>query len=569
MLRATVTVFALMLLAVPASASAASTARFVPRDLINGPDFPGDAEPSYIEVNGDAGINTVALTVAGGRVTVTDASGVTAGSRCTQTTPTSVTCPRPDTSYVYAMDGEDRVEAQASLGTEVEGGAGADVITTSGPIRGGDGPDLLTSNAGRGQLLDGEAGNDRLVGSEGGESMIGGPGTDALEGRGGDDQLDGDDPASETYETDALDGGPGRDTLSWFVRDVPVVVNLAGGAPNGITGENEQLSGIEIVNTGGGDDTLVGTHGPETFDPGAGVDDVSTGGGADYVESSEGSDKLDLGAGSDTVSFRFSQEPVIVNLADPAPDGAKGSFDTLIGVENVVGSEPDDDFKGDTLIGDGGPNILVGLLGSDRIRGGGGKDKLYGEGRPIDIDASPAEGSQIELTYPAVDRLAGGSGDDLLVGGIDGDRLDGGLGDDRLLGDIGRGFIGGGDPRSAGARDIVDYSSRSARIAAGTGAGGGARGEADSYRGIEGIRGGSGNDVLTGKLGRADLLFGGRGNDRLDGLTGKDTLRGEAGRDTLRADDRQRDVVDCGTSRGDRFRADRKDRVKACERRLR
>jgi Ca2+-binding RTX toxin-like protein len=567
MLKTMVTAFALILLTVPASASAASTAKFVPRDLINGPEFPEDAEPSYIEVNGDAGINTIALTLSGANVTVTDASGITAGSRCTQVSPTSVTCPKPDTSYVYAMDGDDQVDAGPSLGTEVEGGSGADVISTAGAIRGGDGADLLTSNGGRGQLIDGEAGNDRLVGSAGSESMIGGPGTDVLEGGGGDDRLDGDDPAISTYETDTLDGGPGRDTLSWFVREVPVVVNLAGGAPNGAAGENEQLSGIEIVNSGGGDDTLVGTDGPETFDPGAGVDDVSTGGGADYVESSEGSDKLDLGAGSDTVSFRFSDLPVTVNLADPGPDGATGSLDTLIGVENVIGTEPDDDFKGDTLIGDGGPNILVGLLGSDRLRGGGGKDKLYGEGRPIDIDGSPAAGSQIELTYPAVDRLAGGGGDDLLVGGIDSDRLDGGLGDDRILGDIGRGFVGG-EPRSARARDVVDYSSRSARVTAGTGAGGGVRGEADTYSGIEGIRGGSGNDVLTGRLGRVDLLTGGRGNDRLDGLTGKDVLRGEAGRDTLTADDRQRDVVDCGRSR-DRFRADRKDRVKACERRLR
>jgi hypothetical protein len=108
----------------------------------------------------------------------------------------------------------------------------------------------------------------------------------------------------------------------------------------------------------------------------------------------------------------------------------------------------------------------------------------------------------------------------------------------------------GGEPASAHARDIVDYSSRSTRIVASTRSGGGARGEADTYRGVEGIRGGSGNDVLSGRFGIRDSLAGGRGNDR------------------LRADDGRRDVVDCGADR-DSYRADRKDRLKGCERRLR
>jgi Ca2+-binding RTX toxin-like protein len=569
MLKAMVAVFA-VLLVLPAAASASSTAKFVPRDYVNGPEFPGDAEPSFIDVNGDAGVNTISLGLSGKTVTIADASGITAGSRCTQVSPTSVTCPKPDTSYVYSKDGDDQVTAEPALRTEVEGGAGADVVTTAGAIRGGDGADLLTGNgpAGSGPLIDGESGDDRLVGGNADESMIGGPGSDSLQGGGGDDQLDGDEPSitgTDNIEADAIDGGPGRDTLNWSGRSTAVVVDLADPGPDGAAGENEQLSGLEILQTGSGDDSLVGTDGPDTFDPGAGTDSVSAGGGDDYVESSDDSDRFDLGAGSDTVSFRFSQSPVTVNLADPGPDGAKGSLDTLIGVENVIGSEPRDDFKGDVLIGDGEANILAGLLGNDRISGGGGDDKLYGEGRPIDIDSSPADGSQIDLTYPARDKLAGGAGNDLLVGGIDSDLLDGGVGDDQLEGDIGRGFVGG-EPRSAGARDYVDYSSRSTRIKASTGSGGGARGENDTYRGIEGIRGGSAGDVLTGRRTLSDFLWGGRGRDRLNGLTGKDTLRGEAGSDALTANDGQRDVVDCGSAR-DSFRSDRKDRVKGCERR--
>jgi Ca2+-binding RTX toxin-like protein len=565
MLRVTVTLCALLLaLALPAAASAGSTAKFVPRDLVNGPEFPEDADPSFVEVNGDAGVNTIGVQLSGGVVTITDTSGITARSRCTQVSPTSVTCPKPDTSYVYAKDGDDHVQAVPSLRTEVEGGAGADVVTTAGAIRGGDGPDVLTGNGSGGELIDGEAGDDRLIGGDGDESMIGGPGADTLQGGAGNDQLDGDDPAIETYEADVIDGGAGRDTLNWSGRSVPVTVDLANAAPDGAAGENEQLSGIEIVNTGSGDDTLVGTDAPESFDPGPGTDSVSSGGGDDYAESSDGADGFDLGAGSDTISFRFSQLPVTVDLADPGPDGAKGSLDTLAGVENVIGSQPQDDFKGDTLIGNDEANIIVGLLGSDRLSGGGGNDRLYGEGRPIDIDGSPADGAQIELSYPARDKLAGGAGDDVLEGGVDSDLLDGGLGNDRIVGDMGRGFVGR-EPRSAGARDVVDYHSRAGRIRASTRSGGGARGEADSYRGIEGIRGGSGNDVLSGQRARSDFLSGGRGNDRLNGLSGKDTLRGQAGSDALTANDGERDKVDCGTGR-DSYRADAKDKVKACER---
>jgi Ca2+-binding RTX toxin-like protein len=564
--KAMTTVFAVLLaLVLPAAASAASTASYTPRDFVNGPDEPEDAEPSFIEVNGDGGVNTITLSVSGKKVTITDASGITRGSRCTQVSPTSVTCPKADSSFVYVMEGDDHVEAAPALHTEVEAGAGADAVTTSGEIRGGDGDDVLMVNGPNDRLVDGENGNDRLIGSDSDDRFIGGPGSDTLDGGGGDDSLDGDEPSIDSVEPDVIVGGAGRDTLNWSSRHVPVVVDLTNAVPNGAAGENEQLSGLEVINTGDGDDTLIGTDAAEAFDPGAGHDTVSAGAGDDLAESSDGNDTFDLGAGSDTISFRFSQEPVKVDLSDPAADGAKGSLDTLVGAENVIGSQPQDDFKGDVLVGDDGPNILVGLLGSDKISGGGGADKLYGEGRPIDIDGSPAEGSNIELTYPARDKLYGGAGNDLLEGGIDSDLLDGGAGADRIRGDMGSGFVGR-EPRSAGARDIVDYSSRTARIKASTSTGGGERGEGDRYLGIEGIRGGSGNDVLTGRRGRADSLTGGRGNDRLNGLSGKDVLRGQAGADVLTANDGQRDSVDCGTDR-DSFRADRKDKVKACERR--
>jgi Ca2+-binding RTX toxin-like protein len=80
-------------------------------------------------------------------------------------------------------------------------------------------------------------------------------------------------------------------------------------------------------------------------------------------------------------------------------------------------------------------------------------------------------------------------------------------------------------------------------------------------------------DVLNGRGGN-DTLNGGKGNDRLDGGAGNDTVIGGPGLDRLfggvandivRAQDKQRDVIDCGAGR-DQVYADRGDKVaKNCE----
>jgi hypothetical protein len=124
------------------------------------------------------------------------------------------------------------------------------------------------------------------------------------------------------------------------------------------------------------------------------------------------------------------------------------------------------------------------------------------------------------------DRLVGDDGDDLLKGLAGADCLEGGTGNDVLDG-------GDGDDRLSGA---------------------------------------SGRDRLTGGNG-ADKLTGGRGNDRLNGGNGDDTLSpgaghdaiaGGAGNDTINSVDGVRETVDCGKGR-DTVRADRRDRLKGCE----
>ncbi len=73
------------------------------------------------------------------------------------------------------------------------------------------------------------------------------------------------------------------------------------------------------------------------------------------------------------------------------------------------------------------------------------------------------------------------------------------------------------------------------------------------------LRGGKGNDRISGKAGD-DCLSGGRGRDRVSGGNGDDSVNVRDG---------ERDRVNCGKGKGDRVTADRKDKLRGCEKKHR
>ncbi len=84
-------------------------------------------------------------------------------------------------------------------------------------------------------------------------------------------------------------------------------------------------------------------------------------------------------------------------------------------------------------------------------------------------------------------------------------------------------------------------------------------------------------DRIKGTAG-GDRLRGGKGNDRISakdgddcvaGNKGRDKLRGGKGDDTVKAQDGKRDRVACGPGDKDKVVADRKDKVRGCERKRR
>ncbi len=88
------------------------------------------------------------------------------------------------------------------------------------------------------------------------------------------------------------------------------------------------------------------------------------------------------------------------------------------------------------------------------------------------------------------------------------------------------------------------------------------------------LKGRGGNDVLNGR-GGDDCLSGGGGKDRVRGGGGKDKLTGGkgvdrldggAGNDTINSRDKRRETVRCGKGKRDRVTADKKDKLRGCER---
>ena len=108
------------------------------------------------------------------------------------------------------------------------------------------------------------------------------------------------------------------------------------------------------------------------------------------------------GAGIDTVSYSTSTAGISVNMSPNAsPVGGFAAGDTLLFIENVVGSNFRDIIHGDT-----GANTLVGLGGDDLINGNGGADRLYGDAGNDEVMTFGYRGVQ---SY-----MDGGSGSDTI-----------------------------------------------------------------------------------------------------------------------------------------------------------
>jgi Ca2+-binding RTX toxin-like protein len=251
-----------------------------------------NVEGGSLTVTGTAGDDGITVRCEGGNVTVnqSDPGGGPAP------------CPDLDRILVFAGEGDDHV------------GLGDVTRSAFGGLE-----DVS---------VDGQEGNDTLVGSGLGDSLEGGGGVDSLRGGDGKDVLEPGPGPGEVL------GGQGKDTVSvfgdgnWFLSDSLLRFTSQG--------EDNTLRSVERAKIRGGNANNLITAG--TF---GGALTVDAGGGDDLVGSGTGNDKLDGGDGND-----FLQ----------SGDG------------------------NDMLWGRAGDDVLRGDNGNDQIDGGPGNDTCTGAG---------------------------------------------------------------------------------------------------------------------------------------------------------------------------------------------
>ena len=326
--------------------------------------------------------------------------------------------------------------------------------TPTNKITGTEADDVLNGTIER-DLIRGLEGNDTIYGKEGNDELYGGKGNDTIDGGKGNDIIDGGEGI------DSIDGGKGIDTVSYENSTKGVSVNLKTNTHSGGEAKGDNLANVEnivgskhddnltgdnndnvIIGTGGsnavygeegndniygadGNDTIYGGNGDDIIEGKRGDDIIYGGGGSDTISGDRGNDTIDGGSGADfidggwgndTVSYESSRLAVNINLETSAYSGGDAQGDSLVNIENIIGSN-----HNDRLIGNNSNNIIYKGRGRDYIDGRGGFDTLKTNGilnltiiddiisniQKIDITGGIGENSSLTLNSTSLLRLGG------------------------------------------------------------------------------------------------------------------------------------------------------------------
>jgi Ca2+-binding RTX toxin-like protein len=426
-------------------------------------------------------------------------------------------------------------------------------------------------------VIAGGAGNDTLAGSDGNDTLSAGAGNDSLDGGNGNDVFN---FGINLSSSDTVSGGAGIDILNFtdsgvgtgelghvsgvetvVLGDAAASITVADGlvaagqtltvTAAALTGTNAlvwdgaaetdgtfTLTGSNQADTligGGGDDSIfgavgndsiVGGGGNDTINGAKGWDTILGGEGNDILTGATGDDSLDGGNGIDTASYSISTDGVTVNLTTgvggstiPTPGVGSGT-DTLVNIENVIGSA-----YNDSLTGDGGANVLTAGTGNDTLAGAGGSDTFV-----------------FDLNLTVADVVDGGLGNDELdytdVGGGATNELNGVTGVETIvLGNAATSvttldtLVAAGQVLTVNANALTGANALTLNGVA----------ELDGSFNISAtaqsdtISCGAGNDTIVAFAG-ADVLIGGAGNDLFvfgGNLDANDIVAGGDGTDVL------------------------------------
>ncbi|MCF8052347.1 MAG: tandem-95 repeat protein [Desulfobacterales bacterium] len=328
------------------------------------------------------------------------------------------------------------------------------------------------------------AGDDEIFATEGDDTVRAGEGNDLVIGREGEDKISGGDGHDILYGDEPLDQGEGQ--LFGF-KD-----NLYGGAGNDVLSGG---GGSDVLEGGTGEDQLFGGAEDDSyrFSRGDGADEIFDRTGFEdeqyktdrfghgswvtvynQVNSGEG-DRVVFGEGispEDVIfvwaaaknqdgtpvdrRFDIGTDDLVVVLKDPVnPDAPIDTLTDRITIKNfftrvVPWAEPDVEpiFFMSSISPDGDQNPPYDVLNAEYVNRI--ERFVFADGTVLARhDLNQAMGSDRDDRIEAVlfedSRLAGLSGDDILVGHVGDDELFGGEGDDRLEASYGENFMDGGE----------------------------------------------------------------------------------------------------------------------------
>jgi Ca2+-binding RTX toxin-like protein len=373
------------------------------------------------------------------------------------------------------------------------------------------------------------SGNDSVVTLDGNDTLNGGDGNDRLNSAAG---------------AAVINGGSGIDTwaadLSAFTSAFTVDLNTT---TLQTIGNASSLTSVEAlaVTGGSGNDVLLTRS---TLSNDGIVDVVNGGGGDDTIRVGGGLDTVDGGTGgNDLLIVDYATEASNLNMNGPSAisdfSNTGVNFSNFERFNVTLGSGNDSVVTlggSDTLNGGDGNDSLNSAAGAAVINGGAGNDlwiaDFTGDAsvKTINLNLSGVQAAGNGTTYVSVERMniSGGAGNDILTSRTDNandglnDTLNGGGGNDILTVGGGSDVVDGGN----GTDDvlIIDYTTESSNLSMNTPSAitdfsnttvnfsNVERFDVRLGQGNDNIALGSGNDTLAGGRG-ADTLAGGSGND--------------------------------------------------------
>lgn len=492
---------------------------------------------------------------------------------------------------IYGGDDTDQVLLEDLNGDTGDGGLGFDALIFN--FGSGINIDLISGAAslvgggGSGTFTNFES----VVSQGGGATVLGTNARNGLTVNGGNniiDGRDGDDTIVVNGAGDTIDGGLGFDDVR-FTTTVDVTINLSTDITD-IAGTIGSITSIDQVETGTGNDSIVGDAGNNILNGGEGNDSLDglagnntlLGGGGndqivgragnDNIQGNDGNDVIQTGTGVDTVDGGDGNDIILLgDLNGDTADGGAGfdaiqfnflqsvNFDLATGIATLVGgggSGSFTNFEAATIFGAGGATV-TGTSGLNNIdvRGSGNTISMLDGSDGLNVDTG---GNDIDGGAGVFDSVRFNTNEDVtvdlsVVGGFT-----------STLGVTGT-ITGFEVVRTRGGNDDLTGDATNNRFEVGTGADIVAMGDGDDIIFVE-----DGGDTLDGGGGLNDTIFitttdnvvanislgtlqigadavssmtdienivGNSGNDTLTGDAGSNNLQGLGGNDSINGGD--------------------------------